>query len=55
MGTINQISEKVKKLIKARLEKNYKDRVDKLGMPKIGSSGEKIAEFFKQKLHENKF
>ena len=55
LGTINQISEKVKKLIKARLEKNYKDRVDKLGMPKIGSSGEKIAEFFKQKLHENKF
>ncbi len=48
-NTINKISNSVKDLIKIKVDINHQSKLGELGMPKIGYSGVKIAEFFKKK------
>ena len=45
-NTINKISNSVKNLIKIKVDINHQSKLDELGMPKMGHSAGKIAEFF---------
>ena len=45
-NTINKISNSVKDLIKIKVDINHQSKLDELGMPKMGYSAGKIAEFF---------